>query len=74
MDLKLDMDNDLDTVESLKKFRGISYIFYVFMTSINVRFLRHFAVFGYNKCPVETLDFHIEYVFDRIYHSAKFIV
>ena len=23
------------------------------------------------KC-VETLDFRIEYVFDRIYHSAKF--
>ena len=64
MDLKLDMHNHLHTLESLKKFRGISDIFDVFMTSsisdfcVISRFLAATNVIKY----VETLDFHIEYV------------
>ena len=65
MDLKLCMHNYLDTLESLKKFLGISDIFDGFMTSSMSDFfviLQFFATGSVIKC-VETLDFHIEYVF-----------
>ena len=65
MDLKLCMHNHLDTLESLKKFSGISDIFDGFMTSSMSDFfiiLQFFATGSVIKC-VETLDFHIEYVF-----------
>ena len=59
------MYTHLDTLESLKKFWGISDTFDVFMTSLMsgifdiVQFL---ATASAIKC-VETLDFRIEYVF-----------
>ena len=59
LDLKLDMCNYLWTSESLKKFRGISDIFDVFMTSlmsdfyVNLQFLATASVI---KC-VETFEF-----------------
>ena len=65
MDFKLDMHNSLDTLESFKKFGGISDIFDVFMTSsmsdffVILQFLATASVMKF----VETLDFHIEYVF-----------
>ena len=65
MDLKLDMQNHLDKLKLLKKFRGISDIFDVFMTSsmsdvfVIFQFLATASVLKF----VETLDFHIEYVF-----------
>ena len=65
MDLKLDMYNHLDAFQSRKKFRGISDIFDVFMTSSMSDFfviLQFLATGSVIKC-VETLDFHIEYVF-----------
>ena len=65
MDLKLCMHNNLDTLKSLKKFWGISDIFDGFMTSSMSDFfviLQFFATGSVIKC-VETLDFHIEYVF-----------
>ena len=54
----------LDTLELLKKFRGMSDIFDVFMTSsmsdiyVILQFLATASVIEF----VETLDFHIEYV------------
>ena len=65
MDLKLCMHNYLDTFELLKKFLGISDIFDVLMTSSMSDFfviLQFFATSSVIKF-VETLDFHIEYVF-----------
>ena len=65
MDLKLDIYNYLDTFESLKRFSGISDIFDVFITSSMPNFvviLQYLATESVIKC-VETLDFHIEYVF-----------
>ena len=65
MDLKLDMYNHLDTLESLKKFSGISDIFNVFIISSisNLYVILHFlATTSVIKC-LETFDFHIEYVF-----------
>ena len=65
MDLKLDMHSHLDMFESLKKILGISDIFDVFVTSsmldffIILQFLATARVIKF----VETLDFHIEYVF-----------
>ena len=65
MNLKLDMYNPLDTFELFKKFRDISDIFDVFMTSsisdffVILQFLATASVIKF----VETLDFHIEYVF-----------
>ena len=59
------MYNYLDMVESLKRFQGLSDIFDIFMTSsmsdlfVILQFLATGSVI---KC-VETLDFHIEYVF-----------
>jgi len=64
MDLKLCMHNYLDTLESLKKFWGISDIFDGFMTSSMSDFfviLQFLATANVIKF-VETLDFHIEYV------------
>ena len=61
MDFKLDMHNSLDTLESFKKFGGISDIFGVFMTSFFV--IYHFFATATVMKFVETLDFHIEYVF-----------
>ena len=65
MDIKLDMYNDLDMLESLKKFLGISHIFDVFMTSSMSDFyviLQFLASLSVIYC-VETLDFRIKYVF-----------
>ena len=65
MDLKLDMYNHLVTLESFKKFRGISNIFDVFMTSSMLDFyviLQFLATASVMKF-VETLDFHTKYVF-----------
>ena len=65
MDLKLDIYNPLDTLESVEKFWGISDIFDVFITSsmsdflVILQFLATASVIEF----VETLDFHIEYVF-----------
>ena len=65
MDLKLGMYNDLDMLESFKKFWGISDTFDLFMTSsmsgcfVILQFLATASVIKF----VETLDFHIEYVF-----------
>ena len=65
MDLKLGMYNHVDMSESFKKFWGISNIFDVFMTSsmsdffVILQFLATASVVKF----VETLDFHIEYVF-----------
>ena len=70
------MYNYLDTLELFKKFRGISDILGVFMTSsmsdlyVILQFLATSSVM---KC-VESLDFCIVYGFDRMYHSAKFNV
>ena len=63
MDLKL--YNHLDTLESLKKFRGISDIFDIFMTSSmsnSLVILQFLATGRVIKC-VEISDFHIEYLF-----------
>ena len=60
--LELDMYNHLDTLESFKKFRGISDNYDVFMTSsmsdsfVILQFLTTASVIKF----VETLDFHIE--------------
>ena len=66
MDLKPDMYNHLDTLESFKKFPGISGIFDVFMMMSSMSdcfvILQFLATAGVIKF-VETLDFHIEYVF-----------
>ena len=65
MVFKLGMYNPLDTLESFKKFRGISDIFDVFMRSSMSNFfviLQFLATVSVIK-SVETLDFHIEYVF-----------
>ena len=65
MDLKLDMRNHLDTLESPKKFSGIPDIFDVFMTLsmsdvfVILQFLATTSVMKF----VETFDFQIEYVF-----------
>ena len=61
----LDMYNYLDTLELVRKFWGISNIFDVFMTSLMSDFLvilQFLATASVIKF-VETLDFHIEYVF-----------
>ena len=65
MDLKLCMYNHLDTLESIKKLRGISDIFDAFMTSLVSDFsvlLQSFLTASVLKC-VGTFDFHKEYVF-----------
>ena len=65
MDSKLCMYNYLDMLKSLKKFLGISDIFEGFMASSMSDFFvifQFFATGSVIKC-VETLDFHIEYVF-----------
>ena len=65
MDLKLDMYNHLDTLESLKKFCGISDIFEKFMMSQMSDFyviLQFLATASVIK-GVETLDFLIEIYF-----------
>ena len=65
MDLKLDMYNYLDMLKSYKKFWGIFDIFDVFMTSSKLDFfviLQFFATVSVIEF-VETLYFHIEYVF-----------
>ena len=65
MDLKLDMYNDLDMLESFKKFLDTYDILDVFMTSsmsyffVILQFLAKASVIKFAK----TLDFHIEYVF-----------
>ena len=65
MDLKFDMHNVLDTLQSFKKFCGIPDIFDVLMTSsmsdffVILQFLATASVIKF----IETLDFHIEYVF-----------
>ena len=65
MNLKFDTYNHLDTMKSSQKFRGIFNIFDVFMTSsmsdvyVILQFLATASVI---KC-VETLDFHVQYVF-----------
>ena len=64
MDLKLCMHIYLYTLESSKKFGGISDIFDGFMTSSMSDFfviLQFFAAGSSIKC-VETLDFHMKYV------------
>ena len=65
MDLKLGMYSHLDMLKSFKKFGGISDIFDVFITSSMSDIfviLQLFATGSVIKC-VETLHFHIEYVF-----------
>ena len=65
MRVKLDMYTYLDTLKSLKEFGGISDIFDVFMTSSRTDFyviLQFCATASVIKC-VETIDFHMEYVF-----------
>ena len=65
MDLKLGMYDYLDTLKSFKKFWDISNIFDVFMTSsmsdffVILQFLATESVIKF----VETLDFHIKYLF-----------
>ena len=59
------MYNPLDTLESFEKFWGIYDIFDVFMTSSMSEFfviLQFFATVSVTKY-VETLDFHVDYVF-----------
>ena len=43
---------------------------------INVKFLRNSAVFGYDKFIEEYRNswFYLEYIYERIYQSAKFDV
>ena len=64
MDMKLDMHNHLEALESLKKFSDISHIFDVFMTYSMSAFyiiLQFLATASVIKC-VETFDSHIECV------------
>ena len=65
MDLKIDMYNLLDTLESFEKFGGISEIIDVFMTSSMSDFfvILQFLATASDIKFVETFDFHIEYVF-----------
>ena len=62
MTLKLDMYSKLDTLESLKKFLGISNISNVFMTSMSDFYVifQFLATASIIKC-VETLHFRIKY-------------
>ena len=64
MDIKCGMYNDLDTLESLKKFLGISDIFDVFMLSSmsDLYIILQFLATGSVIESVETLDFRIKYV------------
>ena len=64
MDLKFDMHNVLDTLQSFKKFWGIPDIFDVLMTSsMSDFFILQFLATASVIKFIETLDFHIEYVF-----------
>ena len=66
MDLKLDMYNHLDMLESLRKLLGIFDFFDVFMTSSMSDFyvvLKFFFATASVIKFVETLDFYLEYVF-----------
>ena len=64
MDLKPDMYNHLDTLESFKKFRGIFDVFDAFMTSSMSDFfvILQFLTTASGIKFVETFDFQIEYV------------
>ena len=65
MDITLSIYNHLDTLQTLIKFWDISDILDVSMTSSMLDFfviLQVLATASVIKC-VETLDFHIEYVF-----------
>ena len=65
MDLKLDMNNHLDTLKLFKKFLGLFDIFDVFMASPMSDFfviLQFLTTTSFIKFE-ETLDLHIEYVF-----------
>ena len=62
MDLKLDTYNHLDTLELLKKILGIPDIFMTSSMSDFYVILQFLATASVIKC-VETLEFHIEYVF-----------
>ena len=76
MDLKLDIYNPLDTLESVEKFWGISDIFDVFMTSSmsNIYVICSFGLQQVSQSVQKLLIFNWIACFDKIDHPAKFNV